>query len=580
MNTCLKNYVIALLVVLGGFICMAHPAYASIPDIEGYVRVAKTNTPVVGVWVKLTNTTSNDSQCGPGSYDQSRYAQTDITGKYTFVSWTTDNNAVGEGKSIDSDLDGKNDVIQYPTVDSCDPTGTAGSVFSCGRDPFVIEVVRPFNWTGNFDSFGTKVEDPCVFCLNNGSFTYTVPVDLYYHGGGGGGGGSTATPTPTVGSSTSTPTPLTTGSINLNPVPSLTVGGSAIPVGISSSPNVTSATFTVTNSATTPTAVSTCPTSGCSSGQFTFTDTPGFNAYIAGFTPGTATLTVTCTILGGGTCTGDSITVSVDNITAWWQTRGGDIITTGSILSTIPTSCVSPGCTNSLIIYPPGRTPGIAVVGASGTIDTSPGTISNPNAWNATSTYTGNSYSYDYFDNKAKCGTLLNLTSSSINSMSDITSLGAASLGGYYWVRYSGATPLVIHDLPLGNQKVVLFVKNQNLQIDGNITVTPGTGFFMTVVGSSPSGSPRNIIVNPAVSELNGLYFVDGKFITETGGTSTDAQLLVRGSVVAMSEIELKRSLSNNSNSPAELFEYAPDQLLLFPSCLGETNVQWKELAP
>lgn len=554
----------------------AKPAYANIPDIEGYVRVAGTNAPVVGVWVKLTNSNSQDSSCVSGAVDQSRYVKTDSTGKYTFVSWTNGGSAaVGEGVNIDTNLDGSNDAVQYPTFDSCDPSDPSpGSTFSCGRDPFVLEVIKPKGWTGNFDTYGTTSDTPCVFCINNGTATYNVSEDLYYHPSG-----SSNTPTPTSSGGTSTPTPTpASGSINLSAVPALTVGGGAVPVGISATANVLTATFTITNAAGSPTAVSTCASGNCSLGQFTFTDTPGFNAYVQGFASGTATLTVTCTVSGGGVCTGDSETVTVSRTDPWWQTIGSDIITNGNILSQIPTSCISPACTNSLIRS---NTSGLAgVAAAGGSIDVSPGVVSNPSSWNSVTTYSGSSHTYDYFENKAKCGTFYDLSTSTINSISDITSLGAPS-NGYYWVRYTGNAPLTINsDLSLGNAKVVLFVKNQNLRINGDITLNQGRGFFMAVVGSSPSGSSRNIIVSPAATLLHGLYFVDGQFMTGTAGNDADVQLQVKGSVVAMSRIVLERSLPNNNTAPSEVFEYSPDQLLLFPSCLGETSVQWKELAP
>jgi len=566
-----KFVFIAIVFAAAFFAASAKPTYAAIPDIEGYVLVSGTNTPVVGVWVKLTNSNSTDSSCVSGAVDQSRYARTDSSGKYTFVSWTNGgSSAVGEGVNIDTNFDGSKDAIQYPTFDSCDPSGTPGSVFSCGRDPFRLEVIKPRGWTGNFDTFGTTVESPCEFCINNGTFTYQVPVDLFYHPRGGG----TNTPTPTTSSGTSTPTPTPgSGSISLNTVPPLSVGGSSVPVGVSSTANVTSATFTIGN----VTVASTCPTSSCPNGQSTFTDTPGFNAYVHGSTPGNTTLTVTCTVSGGGPCTGDSVPVSVANPVGWWQTKNSDVVTNGNILSQIPTSCIAPSCINSLITAGTNQNAGIAI--AHGTINVSPGNVSSPSSWNASSQYTGSQYTYDFFENKATCGTIKDFATP-ITKIDDITSLGASS-NGYYWVRYTGSTPLSITgDLAVGSNKVVLFVKNQDLLINKNITANLGTGFFIAIVGSSPSGSNHNIIVNPAVTELDGLYFVDGKFKTGTNGPGLDPQLLVHGSVVSMESIVLERNLSNNATSPAEIFEYSPSQMMQFPSCLGESNIQWKELAP
>ncbi len=186
----------------------SNSVYANIPDIQGYVQVQGTNTPVAGVWVKLTNSASQNSNCVPGAIDQSRYALTDANGKYTFVSWTTAGGKVNVGKMIDTNLDGVNDAEEYPSFDSCDPTGTPGSIFACGHDPFKIEVIRPYNWNGTFDKYGDSVKDPCIFCLNNGTYVYDIPVTLYYHPPA-----PTNTPTPTP-TRTPTPTPITNLSCN------------------------------------------------------------------------------------------------------------------------------------------------------------------------------------------------------------------------------------------------------------------------------------------------------------------------------------------------------------------------------
>src|SRR5260221_3506508 len=150
----MARYIVFLFIILGLFVVTPRAAYANIPDIQGYVLVAGTNAPVPNVWVKITNDASQDSSCLPGVIDQSRYAKTDAQGKYAFVSWTNGGStAVGEGVPIDSDFDGKTDVIEYPTFDSCEAPGNSpGSIFSCGRDPFAFEVIRPVGWFGTFDS--------------------------------------------------------------------------------------------------------------------------------------------------------------------------------------------------------------------------------------------------------------------------------------------------------------------------------------------------------------------------------------------------------------------------------------------
>lgn len=549
------------------FLCVPKVTFANIPDIEGYVRVRGSNTPVVGVWVRLTNSAQGDSSCTSGAVNQSRYARTDSSGKYTFISWTNDSRAVGEGVSIDTDLNGSNDAVQYPTFDSCDPSGTPGSIFSCGRDPFVVEVVRPAGWSGSFDSYGNHDENACIFCINNGSFTATVP-DLFYNGGGSGGGN-----TPTIIPSTSptrafspTPTVVPTGSVRLNPIGPISVGGASTLVVPIATSNVATVTFTIGNTA----IVSVCSSSStCSSGSGSYTDTPGFSANMNGFAPGTTTLTVTCTLSGGGTCTGDSETVTVVNPSPWWQVEDSDVISNGNVSSQIPVSCVNPSCTNSLITNNTNESPGVAIAG--GNINTSPGKVSTPNDWNASSPYSGNPYSYDYFENKAKCGVTSNLATSTVTNLSNLL-LGSPSAGGYYWLRHNGSMQ-INNDIAIGDNKVILFVKGGDLTINGDITVTSGRGFFMTIV-------EQNILIDPSVLMLQGLYFSDRQIRTGTNGPGADEQLQVRGSVAAFDRIVLQRNLPNNAAAPGELFEYAADQIMMFPACLGEQEIQWKELAP
>ncbi|EKD31615.1 MAG: hypothetical protein ACD_77C00290G0001, partial [uncultured bacterium] len=54
------------------------------------------------------------------------------------------------------------------------------------------------------------------------------------------------------------------------------------------------------------------------------------------------------------------------------------------------------------------------------------------------------------------------------------------------------------------------------------------------------------------------------------------------GTVAGYGGINLQRNLGNviNQTMPAELFEYAPDQELLFPIELSTRVTNWREVAP
>jgi len=81
---------------------------------------------------------------------------------------------------------------------------------------------------------------------------------------------------------------------------------------------------------------------------------------------------------------------------------------------------------------------------------------------------------------------------------------------------------------------------------------------------------------------LQGIFIADGVFNTGTGGTKTDSQLWIRGTVAGYGGVNLQRDLgnTNNSTTPAEFFEYAPDLELLFPVDLASQVTNWREIAP
>jgi hypothetical protein len=81
---------------------------------------------------------------------------------------------------------------------------------------------------------------------------------------------------------------------------------------------------------------------------------------------------------------------------------------------------------------------------------------------------------------------------------------------------------------------------------------------------------------------LEGIYFVDGQVSTGTTGAENDLQLRLRGSVVGWGGVNLQRNLGEalNGTTPSEFFEFAPDQIMLFPAKLGERKMRWKEVAP
>jgi hypothetical protein len=194
-------------------------------------------------------------------------------------------------------------------------------------------------------------------------------------------------------------------------------------------------------------------------------------------------------------------------------------------------------------------------------------------------------YNSTYFLNAIPEDMIINSLSSSIDG-SAIASGGTAT-DGIYWYEYdpaaNGGSDLTINTLAsLGARKVVVIVKGADVYLNGEITLTKGSGFFLLVAGATTGGTKGNIIVSPTVgggasANLEGIFVTDGAF--QTGLAST--QLWVRGTVASYGGISLQRDLGDlNSTTPAELFEFAPDLALLFPQKLGAHSISWQEVAP
>jgi hypothetical protein len=302
---------------------------------------------------------------------------------------------------------------------------------------------------------------------------------------------------------------------------------------------------------------------------------PTYRTTATGNTIGTATITADMIMDGVSVCS-NSAEVTVTGSTPWWQVIESDVITNGDIVSEIPSSCTAAvSCTNSIITEGSGNNSGVASAGNN--INAGTGTVSESNNWQASSSYNGPTYNYDYFEDRSSCGTFSTLGSSTVDSLSDLTSGTQSS--GYYWKRYTGSTLTISSNISLGDNKVILFVDG-DLRIEGRITFNDGTGFFMVVVSG-------DIIVEPSVGgsadsspDLEGIYYTDEQFRTGTNGIGADEQLHIRGSVAAFDRIVLERSTPNDATAPAELFEYAPETLLRLPTCIGERSVEWRELAP
>lgn len=333
----------------------------------------------------------------------------------------------------------------------------------------------------------------------------------------------------------------------------------------------------------------------CGLDSYTDPNTP-YRASLWGERVGNTTIRVTASVSGpgGNADCSDTAEVNVINPNPWFQVIGGDAVAAVSgISSQIPSWCtLNPGCRPYFIRDNPSGHPGVPSAG--GQTDFGSGNSSS-RLWDAEdSSYSGENIDYDFFERKIPKEVL-----NSPNFNFSVPRISGGDLeregveypqgSGYYWLRYTTefgfSRDLTIQgpEANLNNRRVILFVADENnLNIDTNINLTtPGTSGFYVIasgdvnigpdVGDAPSSSPD--------IDIQGVFYVDKTFSTGTRGNDQDDQLYIRGSVSA-SNFSLQRDLPINTLYPAEIFEFAPDLVLGWPSFLSGKNIVWKEVAP
>ena len=298
---------------------------------------------------------------------------------------------------------------------------------------------------------------------------------------------------------------------------------------------------------------------------------------------GSTTITANVVMDGVTRCSGTA-TLNVTDPGPWWQVIDSDIITSGDIISSIPLSCVLPGCNPLLGLEGLGGFPGVPVYGGSDLI-TGEGGVSTP-GWSANAqSLFDKIYDYSFFSRLVRSDVVLTeIEESSVNG--GFFASGGAPSRGFVWYHFDGDTfgDLTINssvNMP-GDRKVVVLVENADLYINDRINVVDGTGFMMFVVGKNGSGNKGNIYIDadvshPSAVEIEGVFLSEGQIRTGEG----DNQLHIRGMVAAYDGVVLERDLEgDNAGEPAEVFEFAPDFILNFPRDLTFKRLRWKEVAP
>lgn len=250
----------------------------------------------------------------------------------------------------------------------------------------------------------------------------------------------------------------------------------------------------------------------------------------------------------------------------WWQVKDADVTTNGDLTSVIPGG-------QYFGLLGGGGYSGVPAYG--GTTNLTNLDVS-ADGWLANSVYSSAKlYNSTYFANAVPSEVTVNSLPSNSVAGSFFESGGTLSYGYYWYIYDATSTSLdltITSGMNLGSRKVILIVKGANLNLGGNINLTDGEGFFLGVTSG-------NMVVSSNVTSLEGIYVSDGSFSTGTAGAGADSQLWVRGTIAGFGGISLQRDLAVNTTS-AELFEYAPDQDLLFPGKLGARPSNWREVAP
>jgi hypothetical protein len=301
-----------------------------------------------------------------------------------------------------------------------------------------------------------------------------------------------------------------------------------------------------------------------------------YSTQITGVSVGTGTITSSVKNPAGNTLCTSTPNVTVNPRDPWWQVQDSDIKSSGDLNSGVPPA-------NFFGLVGAGGYPGVPSYTATTNL-----TNANVSAlgWLADSDNLDlKIYDYQFFSNQIPKDTVITTVPSESVNGSFFESGGTPSYG-FYWYKYDGsATGLDLtlsSAMNLGSRKVILLVDSADFYINAPINLTDGQGFFLVTVGKRAGGTKGNILVDPAVGggaspNLEGLYEADNQFKT---GVSA-IQLRVRGSVAGYDGIDLQRDLgAANGATPAEFFEFAPDQIMLFPSKLGVRKINWKEVAP
>jgi len=270
---------------------------------------------------------------------------------------------------------------------------------------------------------------------------------------------------------------------------------------------------------------------------------------------------------------------------AWFQTKGGNVVTKGGLSESIPLTA-----TDLNFITDP---VGLLIYSSAGTLILGSGTVSSANisakneiSYNPDSTF-GQLYQ------KLPSNVVTGMTTIS-DATIDISTLSTCvPVRGYCTFYRDGSLTItnISGNYRIPNSvRILLFVGgNGQTTFDGQIkSLTRGHSSFTLI-------SQGDIIVNSGVGgllndgldpDLEGVFYTDGDFISNTLTPLEDVNLHVRGAVSA-DLFNLNRDLladggadEGNENTPGEFFEYGTEQMMAFPPFLKLRSSSWSEVQP
>jgi hypothetical protein len=296
-------------------------------------------------------------------------------------------------------------------------------------------------------------------------------------------------------------------------------------------------------------------------GQFTLTAAPLGSHTLAVSIPAGYMCSTTCGMEQCPTKSGVTTSLASNDFHltasrgAWWQAEGAGVYVGGGQLRSI-----LPSASSRLILAPAGQTAAALLMNGGTPELGSLGSLSDP-LWLAKTKYKGKTMGYDYF--AAHMGVVKG--QSSDWTLSDEIVMADYPSGKDF--GYKAGFGTVANNIDVSaTQSYVVFV-NGDLQINADITVANG-GFLTFIVNG-------NVTVAPGVTTTQGLYVMDGNFVTEADSTQLDVQ----GSVVVWGEFSLGRDLgTSNATIPAEKFTYRADLIANMPDKMKVFALQWQEV--